>query len=413
MPDQNFISISLRSLIAVLSFIFLTQLNGCTQSEDYPDPASNPDSPVMLAGDWFDHPHEIEFDKLPRVPKEHIVISDVTDMNGVNQHNYLIHFDGRYWAMWSDGPSIEDMVGQVVKYSVSDDGINWSEPDYLTYYPDGSGPDSPHYNTRTNEGFRWIARGFWVYDDQLLALASLDEAAGFFGESLELLAFRWNEETQEWDDYAQVYDNAINNFPPKQLPNGEWLMSRRTYDYSERGVEFLVGGTEAINQWESFSVFGTASELAAEEPYWWILPDGKSLMALFRDNNRSGYLFRSFSVDNGRTWSTPVRSDFPDARSKFHGLRMSNGTYVLVNNSHFEHRQWLTLALSEDGMVFDRLFFLVEGDSNGVDYPHVMEHDGNLYITHSGGYGGRKQSVEVQRVRISDLERMTMSLNDN
>jgi hypothetical protein len=332
----------------------------------------------------------------------------VTAEDGVNQHNYLIHHDGRFWAMWSDGPSIEDKVGQVVKYSVSEDGVSWSEPDFLTNYPEGSEPGSPHYNTRTDEGFRWIARGFWVYNDQLLALASLDEAAGFFGPSLQLIAFRWNSENQDWEEYGVVNDNSINNFPPKKLPTGEWLTSRRSYDYSERGVDFMVGGVDAYNQWETYPVLGSNTELAAEEPYWWILPDGKSLMALFRDNNRSGYLYRSFSTDNGRTWSKPVQTDFPDARSKFHGLRMSNGKYVLVNNSHYEHRKWLTLSISDDGMVFDKMFFLVEGDINGVDYPHVMEHDGYLYITHSGGQGGRKQSVEIQRVRISDLEALDM-----
>ncbi len=392
----------------LIAFMFFLVSGGCQNSinQNDPHPEENPESPVMLRGDWFDHPHEIDFDKLPRVPSEHIVIHDVTKENGVNQHNYLIHYNGRFWAMWSDGPAIEDRVGQVVKYATSEDGKNWSKARFLTPYPPSSGPDSPHYNTRSKEGFRWIARGFWKREGELLALASLDEAAGFFGESLELRAFRWDEKNQEWTDYALVYDNAINNFPPKKLPSGEWLMSRRSYDYSKRGVDFLVGGTEAINQWESYPVLGTNTELAAEEPYWWILPDDESLMALFRDNRRSGYLYRSFSIDNGRTWSQPVQTDFPDARSKFHGRRLSNGQYVLVSNSHPKHRQWLTLAVSEDGMVFDRLFFLVEGDKNGVDYPHVMEHDGYLYIAHSGGYGGRKQSVELQRVKISDIENL-------
>jgi len=27
----------------------------------------------MLAGDWFDHPHAFDFDKLPKVPKQHVV----------------------------------------------------------------------------------------------------------------------------------------------------------------------------------------------------------------------------------------------------------------------------------------------------------------------------------------------------
>jgi len=323
-------------IIAFLFAVFVINACGEKRPEHYPDPHKNPESPVMLAGDWFAHPHEIDFDHLPQIPLEHVVVSDVSAgtgdqitieeawiIGGVNQHAYLAFFDGMFWLMWSDGPGVEDRVGQVVKYATSLDGLNWTDPEYLTLYPPGSEPDSPHYNTRTDEGFRWIARGFWERNGELLALASLDEAAGFFGPSLELRAFRKNSETGLWEDIGQVHDNAINNFPPKRLPTGEWMMSRRRYDYSRRGVEFLVGGIESVSDWYSFPVLGSESELAAEEPYWWILPDGKSLMALFRDNRRSGYLYRSFSTDNGRTWSRPIQTDFPDARSKFNGLRFS------------------------------------------------------------------------------------------
>jgi hypothetical protein len=34
----------------------------------------------------------------------------------------------------------------------------------------------------------------------------------------------------------------------------------------------------------------------------------------------------------------------------------------------------------------------------------MMEHGGHLYIAHSGG----KQSVEIQRLRISDLDALRM-----
>ena len=137
--------------------------------------------------------------------------------------------------------------------------------------------------------------------------------------------------SSSWQDSGVVSDNPINNFPPKRLPSGEWMMSRRTHNYKEIGVHFLVGGLTTLNTWESFPVLGSNQGLSAEEPYWWVLPDG-NLMAMFRDNQRSGYLFRSFSTDNGRTWNQPVRTNFPDARSKFHGLRMSDGRYVLVSN---------------------------------------------------------------------------------
>jgi hypothetical protein len=357
----------------------------------------------MLSGRWVpEDRHRIDFARLPRVVVEHVVLSDVRAAGGVNQHNYLVHHDGRFWAMWSDGPGVEDRVGQVVKYSTSPDGLTWETPRQLTPYPPNSGPQSPHYNTRTSAGLRYIARGFWVREGQLLALASLDEAAGFFGPSLALHAFRWDLGAKAWQPVGVVCHDAINNFPPQKLPSGEWAMSRRRHDYKSVGVDFLIGGVKSLDDWQSFPVVTALdSSLSAEEPLWWTLPDG-SLVSLFRDNRRSGFLFRSFSTDNGRTWTRPAKTDFPDATSKLHGLQLSDGRYVLVSNSNPSRRDPLTLALSDDGLVFDKLFYLVGG--RHVDYPHVVEHNGCLYIAHSGA----KRSVEIERVRLSHLNQLAM-----
>ncbi|RTE55376.1 hypothetical protein EHW67_02060 [Arenibacter aquaticus] len=383
-----------------VTLIFL----GCKENKtnDYPDPVTNPESKLMLDGDWFQDPHEINFDNLPKIPVAHTVVSDVTP-DGVNQHNYLAFYDDQYWLMWSDGPGVEDRVGQVVKYSTSTDGLQWDKPKFLTIYPEGSGPESPHYNTRTDQGLRWISRGFWEYGGEFLALASLDEAAGFFGPSLSLHAFRWKKESKSWEYHGVVMENAINNFPPKKLPTGEWLMSRRSYDYAEKGVDFMVGAEDNFDQWEVYPVFGSSTHLEAEEPYWWILPDNKNLMALFRDNRKSGFLYRSFSTDNGRSWSSPVQTNFPDARSKFHGLQLQDGRYVLVSNSNYKKRDPLTLALSDDGMVFTKMGYLVGG--RHIDYPHVLEHDGHLLIAFAGD---AKQKIEVLKVKVSDLDKITM-----
>lgn len=370
-----------------------------------PHPATNPFSPVMLAGAWVPRdPHQLAFDHLPRVPVQPVLVSDVRSHDGVNQHNYLIHHGGRFWAMWSDGPAVEDRAGQVVQFATSADGLSWSKSKFLTPYPPGSGPDSPHYNTRHPEGFRYIARGFWAREGRLLALVSLDEAAGFFGPSLALHAFDWSVASQQWADIGVVQENTINNFPPQKLPGGEWGMTRRTHDYKATGVQFLIGGVTGLNQWKSVTMLRPGEgPLHAEEPIWWTLPDG-NLMALFRDNARSGYLFRSFSTDGGRTWSVPTKTDFPDARSKFCGLRLSDGRYALVSNPNPKRRDPLTIALSPDGLVFDRMFYLVGG--RHVDYPHMIEHEDRLFIAHSGG----KQSVEIQVVRLADLDRIKMPL---
>jgi hypothetical protein len=377
------------------------------QTNNYPHPLTNPESTIMLAGTWVpENTHEIEFSNLPSISSDHSIVSDVRYAWGTktHQHNYLVHFDNRFWIMWSDGPGVpreginaqqhrevipdHDQPGQMISYATSEDGMNWSEPRYLT--------DPPF-----KDGFGWIARGFWVREGKLLALATLYNAPNYRGEGLQLHAYELVPgEDKEWKHKGLVYDNALNNFPPKKLPNDEWMMSRRD---SLGNVYMLIGGNESFNKWESYPIINILNnELWASEPYWLILPDS-NLIALFRDSNFSGFLFRAFSADCGYSWSKLVRTNFPDATSKFSGLKLSDGRYVLVSNPKPKKRDPLTIAISDDGLVFTKMAYLVGGRL--IDYPHIIEHDGYLYIA----FGGAKQTVEVLKIKISELDKINMS----
>jgi hypothetical protein len=363
------------------------------------------DSPVMLAGAWVpQNPDQIDFKKLPRVPARHVIISDVRDSGGtrVHQHAYLAHYGGRYWAMWSDGPGARrngltpdqhrnvtpghDLAGNRVSYASSPDGLQWTKPRDL------AGPPRM-------EGFGWISRGMWVRDGQLLALASHFRAPGYAGQGLSLEAFRWDHDAGEWVAHGTVLDDALNNFPPKKLPTGEWMMTRRDH---RRQVSVMIGGVDAFNSWRVHPFAGYDDSTQPEEPYWYLLPDKKTIAGLIRDNSRSGRLMRSFSTDNGRRWSPIVKTNFPDATSKFFVHQTSHGDYVLVSNTDSRRRDPLTLAMSSNGTAFDRLFYLI-GDRH-VDYPHIIEHAGQLLIAFSGA----KQTMEVMQVSLDDLEAMSM-----
>ena len=91
-------------------------------------------------------PHQINYEKLPRVKAEHTIISDVREHVGtrVHQHVYLAHHDGRFWAMCSDDPGgpragvsadqhrnivpAHDMPGTRNSFATSQDGLRWSKP---------------------------------------------------------------------------------------------------------------------------------------------------------------------------------------------------------------------------------------------------------------------------------------------
>ncbi len=113
-------------------------------AEERPHPEKNPESRKMmnLGGDIGTNPSLIQYSALPKLKVEHAVISDVRDAGGtkVNQHAYLAHFNGKFWAMWSDGPGLarkgvsksahrnkvpgHDQPGTRVSFATSCDGLN-------------------------------------------------------------------------------------------------------------------------------------------------------------------------------------------------------------------------------------------------------------------------------------------------
>lgn len=365
-----------------------------------PHPVTNPSSGLMLdlPGTGTD-PTRIDFSSLLRVPAEHTIISDVRDQGGkrVHQHAYLAFYAGRYWAMWSDGPGLprpnltpeqhrnvvpgHDRPGNRVSYAISRDGLAWSEPMDMT------GPTE-------NNGVR-IARGLWVREGELLALTSYWTGPGWRGLRLE--AYRWDGGKGRWGFHGLVQDDALNNFPPKRLATGEFMMTRR--DWRHR-VSVMIGGTEAFDEWRIRPVDNADATMKPEEPYWYVLPDGENLVGLIRDNARSGRLLRVFSTDGGQTWSRIVKTNFPDATSKFFVLRTSRGYYAMVSNANPRRRDPLTLSISRDGLVYRHMFYLVGG--RHVDYPHMIEQDGDLLIAFSGA----KQTMEVLKVSLDDVDRL-------
>lgn len=154
-------------------------------------------------------------------------------------HSDLARHGGKFWCMWSHGPEVEDLPTLHARYASSDDGLKWSEPKVLTTPPE--------------EPYAYIARGFWVRDGELLALAAHYKGKGAFGvdKELKLEAYAYDPAADSWTFRAVVFENAINIFPPEQLSGGGWMMTRRD---SRFNVYVLVGGVKGIGEWASVTV---------------------------------------------------------------------------------------------------------------------------------------------------------------
>lgn len=352
-------------------------------------------------------PTKIDFATLPILRGEWAIVSHGNSPWPFRNHNYVAWFEGRYWAMWSHGLRQEDYPEQHVQYATSVDGLTWTESKPIA----GPSPD---------RDFRYIARGFWVHEGKLLALASHDEsydATGkkkLFGPSLELRVYRWDAMAERWFPHGVMAKDTINNFPPVLLADGNWAMARRDHHMQ---VSMLLGGVKSPHDWKVVPLAIPAdSNFRADEPVLSVLPDGR-VVGLFRDNSKSKRLYRAVSTNHGRSWTKPTVTNFPDATSKFFVLRTTRGQFVLVSNANPapDQRIPLCLSVSEDGLTYTRMARLPVPTAPqdfrprtgvrkaaGFQYPHAIEYDGHLQII----YSRDMKTVETLRIALAEVDRL-------
>lgn len=368
------------------SALLLSVLLVSIQRADVEDPPM-----LVLSGGGGDA--AIDYASLPVLKGTHAVVCPHDEQWKFQLHNYLLHRDGMFWCMWSAGPEVEDFPTQEVRYATSKDGLVWGAPRSLT------GPPA--------EGRGYIARGFWERDGELLALVASFKGKGAFGvdKDLKLVAFAWNGETGTWSEKGVVYADAINNFAPQRLPGGgEWMVTRRDARFN---VSMLVGGVKSISDWRVVPVVDRiaavrSSGFSPDEPVWWPAADGR-LVAAIRDNGGSGRLYRTFSADEGATWSGAVITNYPNASSKLFSLAVSRGYRVLVSNANPAiGRREMHLGVSRDGITFTHLARLgiPSPKATTFQYPHVIEHEGSLYIA----FSNKKVQTELLKVALDEVD---------
>jgi hypothetical protein len=313
-----------------------------------------------------------------------------------NLHSYVTYFDGRFWASWSSGPVEEDSSAQVIRYATSLDGHRWDEGGVLADDPDG--PKGPAY---------WIARGIFVRDGRLQALNAFrdgprDTPQGR-AEPSKLVRFEWT--GTRWENRGTYLDNCLSNYPPTEL-NGRWLITCRD---GFGKVHTALTDSLTRTRWKVTPLPVVPPNDRMSEPSEYLDPDGVAHM-IFRDQGKSRYLFRSLSRDGGRTWTAPVRTNYPDATSKNLAGRLSNGWYYLISNPAKQRRDPLVISFSRDGWVFERPKVLRmgvakqrlpgPGKNPGFQYPHALEKAGSLWVI----YNVNQEDIEISEFRISDFE---------
>jgi hypothetical protein len=366
--------------------------------------ATAPRSPITNGAEWKDG-KAVGLPGLQRPEVQSVFLYRPQTNWTYSHHPSLTHFQGRFFAIWSNGRQDEDAPGQRVLLATARDFAQWTEPRPLM--------DS----VRDTNGVERVltAAGFHQHDGTLVAYF------GNYGPHKETTRLEavTTRDGEHWSPVRELGLPVNPNHPPQRTASGRLLISGN--------ISFpWTDAPSGLEGWQLTGIYpASMAPTIKDDPasFWEVAKRQDWPVALCEGSfyqtedgvlhmllrSMKPHLWLTESRDNGRTWSAPVETDFSDTNAKFRFGRLPDGRFYYVGNPIGRGRTPLILSLSRDGVKFDRHFLLGDtaykqqrpGRSKGgqYGYPHTLIHDGYLYVIVSR----QKEGIEVLRVALAKL----------
>ncbi|MGC4092950.1 MAG: exo-alpha-sialidase [Polyangiaceae bacterium] len=379
--------------------LVLTACVGCAAPAKVP---SSEAAPFVVLPGLFDQQKPSDLGLAAASDTETILIHGLSEggdhyVNGV----VLTWFKGFLYAQWQSSTVDEDSADTWVAYSRSSDGKHWSTPLALA-----RGENGPR-----------TTGGWWVSGDRLVAYINVwPSGLSPKGGNTEYVT---SENGLDWSAPKPVLMadgsplTGVLEQDPRALPNGR-IVGAAHFQPGLRVAPCYTDDASGTAGWQRapFPNLAHPGDTTRElEPSWYLRADSAVVM-LFRDQNSSFRKLASISRDRGATWSAPIVSDMPDARTKQSAGNLPDGSAYLVGNPVNEKRRSpLVVTLSRDGRSFDKAFLLRAGSevpprryegkakTIGYNYPKSIVAGAYLYVS----YATNKELVELTRVPLTSL----------
>lgn len=325
--------------------------------------------------------------------------------------------DGSLFFSWTGGGNAEPRVENVIKFKKSyDGGRSWSEEKILFAHP-SKGMFMPAVYSEgnmliafPNSYYGWESTGF-CQDMQSYISVSNDGGESFSTPKTIPLGING----VHVKNTLKVGDRLI--FPCSwiELTGETWasfygqnkpcVVNGKIY---ERGEESFYGNhTEycgALLSDDNGKTFRLCGRIGNKgrffvEPMAIDLSDGTLVMLLRTGEKR---LYKSFSHDNGETWSQPTPTDIPSPITKVMLLKDKEGAIYLLHNPSVERRSPLSVWVSRDDMrSWSVKVDLVSDDDMPLCYPDGFIDEGKGALCFS--WDDRK-SVYYSEYQLSKLK---------
>ena len=309
-------------------------------------------NPVLgIKSGLFDHSEARTFGLTP-LEAEKVAVFPVEEKD---EYRYqlgatLSAFQGELYMVWVQNILRESTPDARIVYSRSPDGVSWSAPQVLFTL-----------EMLTTEDRILDSTGMWVADGILHAYVALSHKEVYVKTSSD--GSEWSEPVKWIDKMGGIAE------PPRKTESG-WVWLGQNISEG-RALKFLYHDNDSFHDfsgWKNAEVTGELPVAGWREPATFIRPDG-TLIATIRGHGQAdggrGILYAAESRDGGRRWRSTA-TDFPDANSRVSAGMLPDGTVYLINNPGPPgNRSILSIALSDDGKIFDRAYAL------GYDVPPI------------------------------------------
>jgi hypothetical protein len=285
------------------------------------------------------------------------------EMAGAVTSLYPTH-DGRIIAFGAHWPSEKSYtVWHYFRMESKDNGHTWGTPERLSVHNNNLAFGSP---IKLANGERLFAASF--FDKRPKPLVAPVSALVHAKTEAEALA----------------------------MPAGDGNRHDTKFSTHRHGCSVLISPDENGRKFTEYGYIANRP-LGLLEPSCIQLKDGRIVM--FMRAEMAGYLWRSESADNGRTWSKAWQTDIPNPTSALHILRLPDDRIALLHNACGEvgkmiQRDPLSLWISDDELEsWSIKADLLKG--GWLAYPCGMILEGKLVFTYDRN---RRQSqfVEVE-----------------
>eukprot|EP00873_Tetraselmis_striata_P011702 jgi/Tetstr1/431966/TSEL_021443.t1 len=338
----------------------------------------------------------------------------------------------RWITVWQSAKQYEGTPSQHFIYALSKDGKAWSKPLPLAL---GGGKGVAH-NIWSPVLHRDRDRVFLFYSQSTTCMRpAMDHKPARWSPGGDIM-YVTSSDGAAWSAPRRIYSGKADGGVPKVIANqlavtkaGAWVLPFWQEMPRVHPAGCPARGTHSAGallsrdrgkSWER-------SKLVPAVPHTWLIEGSVAplsngdVLQYFR--SALGSLFASTSRDNGRSWSTPVRSGLPNPNAKANLLTLSNGWLAVAYNAEHARgvRHKLQVAVSRNKGSNWRLLAKVEtsADHNMEYHYPTMAQDGcRLLVAYSVLHRARLQSggiklahINMQGVsweRLREIPRQTM-----